>query len=509
MSLSTHSVQHISKGLLVTMALLTTHTGAAPATAPAQSSAQTSCAWSPKPGRPAHPAIAPSFWATNGFADFYTQRKHWDDAGVMGFVEYDPKLPRVLLIGDSISMGYTLDVRQMFKGQANVYRIHGNGGDMTRFLANYARYLGAGTNWDLIHFNWGLHDLVRQDATKAYNSSAKPRFTEAEYVQHLEQCVAILKATGAHLVWASTTPVPPNSAGRVTGDEVVRNARAAAVMQKEGIAIDDLYTLMKNGENFHAGPGNVHFTGAGYLVLAKQIARVIEKQLGITAKAVATNGPAARLVNHWRFNNSFRDELTKLDSRPAAAQAFAFVPGQLSPCLQVKNSGANKSLNLGTQAGALKSFSVTLWFKAEKFERPMTLIGKTGTGTNNVGWQISLRRPAKTEGECTAGGIWFMIGNPALRKTQNLRYDRPAFTVGKWHHLACTFDGASGTAEMFVDGAMLTRSSGLSPNAQDVASELKLSDSHYGFNGCLDELQIWDGPLTGSQVKELANQEGG
>jgi hypothetical protein len=34
----------------------------------------------------------------------------------------DPALPRVLLIGDSISMGYTLPVRTALKGKANVHR---------------------------------------------------------------------------------------------------------------------------------------------------------------------------------------------------------------------------------------------------------------------------------------------------------------------------------------------------------------------------------------------------
>ena len=465
--------------------------------------------WLPKPGLPAHPAVAPAFWATNGAADFYTQRKNWDEAGLMGFIDYNPKLPRILLIGDSISMGYTLDVRQLFKGKANVYRIHGNGGDMTRFLAHYARYLGAGTNWDLIHFNWGLHDIVRQDRTKAYNSSAQPRFTETEYGQHLEQCLAILEATGAHLVWAATTPVPPNAAGRVTGDEVTRNAIAAAMMRKHGIEINDLYTLMKNGENFQAGPGNVHFTGAGYFVMAKQIAKVIEKKLGITANAVATHATAARLVNHWRFNNNLCDEMTKVAAEPADPKAFSFAAGQLSPCLYARNTGARKCLSLGTRAGALKSFSVTLWLKAERLDHHATLIGKAGAATNNVGWQISLRRPTQAEGAASSGGIWFMIGNPALRKTENLRYDRPAFTVGKWQHLACTFDGESGTAEMYVDGVLLTRASGIAQSALDPVSELKISDNHYGFNGWLDELQLWDGALTGSQIKELANQEGG
>jgi len=467
--------------------------------------------WIPKPGIPKNPAISPSFWATNKFHDFYVGRSNWDESGLMGFVEYNPKLPRILLIGDSISMGYTLDVRQLFKGKANVYRIPGNGGDMTRFLANYPRYLGAGTNWDLIHFNWGLHDLVRQDPAKKYDSAFKPRYTETEYSNHLEQCVAILKSTGAHLVWASTTPIPPNAPGRVMGDEVIRNAIAAKIMQQHGIEIDDLYTLLKNGEDYHGGPGNVHFTGTGYFEMAKQITKVIAPKLGISVNATTEGGRAARLVNHWRFDNNYRDELTQASGTAADPSAFSFAAGQLSPCLYCKNTGRSKYLSLGTKAGGLPEFSVTLWFKAESLTRPATLIGKTGDAKENVGWQILLRGVANPAGECTNGALWFVIGNAAQRKTFNLRYDRPAFTVGqgKWHHLACTFKEDTGEAKIFVDGTMITRSSGITLSAKDLVSELKINGNAGGFKGWVDELQIWDGVLTSSQIKELVNQEGG
>ena len=73
-------------------------------------------------------------------------------------VEDVPGLPRVLLIGDSISMGYTLDVREMLKGKANVHRIPTNGGPTTNGIENIKDWLGD-SKWDVIHFNWGLHDL--------------------------------------------------------------------------------------------------------------------------------------------------------------------------------------------------------------------------------------------------------------------------------------------------------------------------------------------------------------
>src|SRR5262245_55211566 len=54
------------------------------------------------------------------------------------------RLPRVLLIGDSISIGYTPAVREMLRGVANVHRIPDNGGPTTRGLAMLEEWLGSG-----------------------------------------------------------------------------------------------------------------------------------------------------------------------------------------------------------------------------------------------------------------------------------------------------------------------------------------------------------------------------
>src|SRR5690349_5233165 len=61
----------------------------------------------------------------------------------------DAKLPRVLLIGDSISIGYTVAVRELLHGKANVHRIPTNGGPTTNGLAHLPAWLGAG-KWDVI-----------------------------------------------------------------------------------------------------------------------------------------------------------------------------------------------------------------------------------------------------------------------------------------------------------------------------------------------------------------------
>ena len=53
-------------------------------------------------------------------------------------------LPRVLLIGDSISMGYTIPVRKLLEDKANVHRIPTNGGPTKNGVANLDKWLGKG-----------------------------------------------------------------------------------------------------------------------------------------------------------------------------------------------------------------------------------------------------------------------------------------------------------------------------------------------------------------------------
>ena len=59
-------------------------------------------------------------------------------------VKDDPALPRVLLIGDSISIGYTVPTRRLLEGKANVHRIPTNGGPTTRGLEHIGPDRGRG-----------------------------------------------------------------------------------------------------------------------------------------------------------------------------------------------------------------------------------------------------------------------------------------------------------------------------------------------------------------------------
>jgi len=192
-------------------------------------------------------------------------------------IEDDPSLPRVLLIGDSISIGYTLPVRKLLAGKANVHRIPTNARHTGIGLEKINEWLGDG-KWDVIHFNWGLHDLCyRSTDPKTPNrkdkANGKLDLTFEEYQQNLRKLVKILKATGAQLIWASTTPVPDGEPGRIKGDEIKYNKAARRIMRKNGVIINDLYAhAMKKISEIQQPNGNVHFTPEGSEYLAERVA---------------------------------------------------------------------------------------------------------------------------------------------------------------------------------------------------------------------------------------------
>jgi lysophospholipase L1-like esterase len=146
-----------------------------------------------------------------------------------------PGLPRVLLIGDSISIGYTVTVQKALAGQANVHRIPENGADTANGLKKIESWLG-GSHWDVIHFNWGLHDL------KITPPGERQVSIEA-YEKNLAALVERLKTTGAQLIWATTTPVPEGkqSPVRESSDVPKYNAVARRLMESHDIVTDDLY----------------------------------------------------------------------------------------------------------------------------------------------------------------------------------------------------------------------------------------------------------------------------
>ena len=178
-------------------------------------------------------------------------------------------LPRVLLIGDSITKGYYSQVAEKLKGKASVARLATSKsiGDPV-LLAEVALVLSQ-CRFDLVHFNNGLHGHG---------------YTEKEYEKSFPELVATIRehAPKAKLVWATTTPTRTkgNLALINEGTKRVeaRNKIAESVVAKEGIAVDDLFGLVRDHPEYWSQDG-VHFNSKGIAAQAEQVAKRILETL--------------------------------------------------------------------------------------------------------------------------------------------------------------------------------------------------------------------------------------
>ena len=198
--------------------------------------------------------------------------------------------PRVLIIGDSISHGYTPFVRAALSNGMEIVHAPGNNAATATGLKHIDRWLGD-KKWDVIHFNFGLHDMkyidpatAEKDVADMSSVSKGTQWVPVEqYEPNLRALVQRMTTTGAKLVWCSTTPVPEGVNGRVPGDEVKYNVAALRVMRAEGVPVNDLCAFVGTPEQRLAmggKPKDVHYTDAGSRALAGEVVKAIETALG-------------------------------------------------------------------------------------------------------------------------------------------------------------------------------------------------------------------------------------
>ena len=183
-------------------------------------------------------------------------------------------------MGDSISLGYTWEVRKMLAGKANVQHPNVNCWSTEFGLQRVKEWIGE-KRWDVIYFNFGLHDMKYLDEKGEYTTPDKGVQVASikQYQENLKKIVGTLKTTGAKLIFATTTPVPSGVGGRVHGDEVRYNSAAGEVMREMGVDIDDLWSVVNPSLTSLQQPQNVHFTTEGYRVLGVEASSRIEHEL--------------------------------------------------------------------------------------------------------------------------------------------------------------------------------------------------------------------------------------
>ena len=196
----------------------------------------------------------------------------------------ETRKPRVLVLGDSISIGFMSSLKAMRDDEWEIHHNPGNARYTQYGLSKLDNWLGE-DRWDVIHFNWGLHDLCYRHPESEIQGKRDKRkgvltTNLDDYEVQLEQIVKKLRRSRARLIWASTTPVPENEPGRYAGSEILYNERAKKIMDKYSISINDLHAATNH--RFHEltrAPGDVHFTPKGSELLAEFVVKAIEQKL--------------------------------------------------------------------------------------------------------------------------------------------------------------------------------------------------------------------------------------
>jgi lysophospholipase L1-like esterase len=181
--------------------------------------------------------------------------------------QVDPKLPNVLLVGDSITRNYYPAVAQKLARSANVYLLATSAslGDprLPKQLAEF--WLLEGVQFQVIHLNNGLHGWS---------------YTERQFGDALPSFLAEVRslAPGARLVWATITPVREDVEAGATNSRIdIRNNITSTFFKKQGILIDDQHLLMLHHRDDYQDL--VHFNEAGSAIQAEQVARTIQSSL--------------------------------------------------------------------------------------------------------------------------------------------------------------------------------------------------------------------------------------
>jgi len=184
----------------------------------------------------------------------------------------DPKLPNVLLIGDSIVGGYKNAVIESLAGKANVDAWSNAFSQSEHYNKLLVQALAHGP-YDVIHFNMGLHgwkpgqikDGTFEPLTKAYIE-----------VIRKEQ-------PNAKIIWASTTPVtvkgkPTELDPEINPLIIENNRKAAKVMKEMNVPINDFYSLLVDKLDLARGD-QFHWNKPAYDLLAKAAADSIAPNL--------------------------------------------------------------------------------------------------------------------------------------------------------------------------------------------------------------------------------------
>lgn len=179
---------------------------------------------------------------------------------------------KVTLLGDSIRMiGYGSLVPELLGKEYEVYQP----GENCRFVKHTLRGL---FDWQqdmagsrIVHWNNGLWDMCDLFGDGPFSS-------ESEYITNILRVADILLSRHEKVIFATTTPVTEKNMYNKNSVIERYNKIIVPLLEEKGVIINDLYsTIVKNVDRYIRQDDNIHLTGDGAEICAKQVAEIIAK----------------------------------------------------------------------------------------------------------------------------------------------------------------------------------------------------------------------------------------
>ncbi len=176
-------------------------------------------------------------------------------------------LPRVLIVGDSITHNYQEKVRQLLKGVCYVDYISTSYAIDTKMYNQLVYTFMTDSRYALIHFNHGLHGIHL--SKKSYKSRMNKLLSKMD--------------KDVKLILATSTVVYKEGNKRLDGAWMKRvrerNAAVQEIAEEKGCSVDDLYTVSVSIPKEYRYVDGTHYLQDGYAMLAEAVAECIRKEL--------------------------------------------------------------------------------------------------------------------------------------------------------------------------------------------------------------------------------------
>ena len=191
----------------------------------------------------------------------------------------------ILIVGDSISIGYTPYVQKNLADLAEVIHNPGNAEHTGTGVDSIVTWVG-NKDWDIILFNWGLWDLCYRHPdsnVQGHRDKINGTITLSvdEYGDNLDSIITLIRnRSTAELIFVTTTYVPKMEAGRYQEDVIKYNDKAKSILNKRGVTILDIYdNSILIHRQYGKGNDDVHYTEEGYKKLGDQISDFLKQEI--------------------------------------------------------------------------------------------------------------------------------------------------------------------------------------------------------------------------------------